>query len=61
MLCRMRNTHNQVRQRLMLHDVVEDYPAEFSPVAPKAEKRAIATDADAYLLTQVEGLNYQFR
>jgi hypothetical protein len=42
--------------------VVADYLAEFSPVAPKLEGRAIATDADPELLTQIiPGLNYQFR
>jgi S-sulfosulfanyl-L-cysteine sulfohydrolase len=61
MLCRMRNTHNAVSQGIMLHDVIEEYLAEFSPVAPKVEGRAIATDAPSTLLTQVKGVNYQFR
>jgi 2',3'-cyclic-nucleotide 2'-phosphodiesterase (5'-nucleotidase family) len=61
MLCRMKNTHNPVSQGIMLHDVLEEYLAEFSPVAPKVEGRAIATDAPATLLTQVKGVNYQFR
>lgn len=61
MLCRMRNVHNPVSQGVMLHDVIEEYLAEFSPVAPKLEGRAIATDAPPTLLTQVEGVNYQFR
>jgi 2',3'-cyclic-nucleotide 2'-phosphodiesterase (5'-nucleotidase family) len=61
MLCRMRNTHNPVSQGVMLHDVLEEYLAEFSPVAPKVEGRAIATDAPITLLTQVPGTNYEFR
>lgn len=61
MLCRMRNTHNPVSQNIMLHAVLEEYLAEFSPVAPKIEGRAVATDAEATLLTSVPGLNYQFR
>jgi S-sulfosulfanyl-L-cysteine sulfohydrolase len=61
MLCRMKNTHNAVSQGIMLHDVVEDYLAEFSPVSPKVEGRAVATDAPSALLTQVLGVNYQFR
>lgn len=61
MLCRMRNTHNAVSQGIMLHDVIEEYLAEFSPVSPKLEGRAIATDAEPTLLTQVEGVNYKFR
>jgi len=31
------------------------------PVSPKIEGRAVATDAMATLLTQVEGVNYLFR
>ena len=62
MLCRMRNVHNPVSQNVLLHDVLELYLAEFSPVSPKIEGRAIATDAPATLLTQVlGGVNYQFR
>jgi len=61
-LCRMPNVHNACKQNVMLHDVVMDYLAEFSPVAPKIEGRAIATDAPATLLTQViKGVDYQFR
>ncbi len=60
-LCRMLNVHNPVSQGIMLHDVIEEYLAEFSPVSPKIEGRAIATDAPSTLLTQVPGLNYQFR
>lgn len=61
MLCRMKNTHNPVSKGILLHDVLEEYLAKFSPVSPKLEGRAIATDADATLLTQVEGVNYKFR
>ncbi len=61
-LCRMLNVHNPVKQGIMLHDVVEDYLAEFSPVSPKIEGRAIATDAPSTLLTQIiPGLAYEFR
>jgi sulfur-oxidizing protein SoxB len=61
MLCRMRNVHNPVSQGIMLHDVIEEYLAEFSPVSPKIDGRAIATDALPTLLTSVAGVNYQFR
>jgi len=57
----MRNTHNSVSQGIMLHSVIEEYLAEFSPVSPKIQGRAIATDAEPTLLTSVPGLNYQFR
>ncbi len=62
MLCRMPNVHNATRQNIMLHDVLMDYLAEFSPVSPKIEGRAVATDAAPTLLTQVmKGVDYQFR
>ena len=61
-LCRMLNVHNPVKQGILLHSVLEDYLAEFSPVSPKIEGRAIATDAPDTLLTQaLAGINYQFR
>jgi hypothetical protein len=40
---------------------MEEYLAKFSPVSPKTEARAIATDVEQTLLTQVSGVNYQFR
>ena len=61
MLCRMRNTHNAVSQGVLLHSVLEEYLAEFSPVSPVVEGRATATDALPTLLTSVPGVNYQFR
>jgi sulfur-oxidizing protein SoxB len=61
-LCRMLNVHNPVKQGIFLHSVLEDYLAEFSPVSPKMEGRAIATDAPSTLLTQaLAGIDYQFR
>ncbi len=60
-LCRMLNVHNPVKQGIWLHDVMEEYLAEFSPVSPKIEGRAVAIDAPDTLLTQVLGVNYQFR
>lgn len=61
MLCRMKNTHNPTPKGIFLHDVLEEYLAKYSPVSPKLEGRAIATDAAHTLLTQVEGVNYKFR
>ena len=61
MLCRMKNTHNPTPKGIFLHDVLEEYLAKYSPVAPKLEGRAIATDAAPTLLTQVDGVNYKFR
>lgn len=61
MFYRIKNTHNTVSQGIMLHDVIEEYLAEFLPVSPKVDGRAFATDAPATLLAQVKGVNYQFR
>jgi len=62
MLCRMSNVHNAASQKVFLHTVVMDYLADFSPVSPKVEGRAVATDASPDLLTQAaEGIPYQFR
>lgn len=61
-LCRMLNVNKPVTQDLLLHHVMEEYLAAFSPVAPKLEGRVVATDALPTLLTQVTpGTNYQFR
>ena len=43
------------------HAVLEEYLAVNSPVAPVIEGRAVATDAPADLLTQIEGTSYRFR
>jgi sulfur-oxidizing protein SoxB len=62
MLCRMPNTNNPKVLEIVIHSIIEEYLAAFSPVSPKTEGRAIATDAPATLLTQViPGINYQFR
>ena len=60
-LCRMPNVSNPSKSGLMMHGVVEEYLKIHSPVSPQLEGRAIATDAPATLLTQVLGINYQFR
>lgn len=61
LLCRIKNVKNTKRAGFLVHDVLEEYLAKNSPVAPSVEGRAIATDAPATLLTQVKGANYQFR
>ena len=61
-LCRLTKVNNPTSKDNFLHDVMEKYLAEFSPVSPKVEGRAIATDAPSTLLTQTTpGSNYQFR
>ena len=60
-LCRIKDVTNTRKLGYKLHDVMEEYLATHSPVSPKIEGRAVATDAPSTLLTQVEGVNYQFR
>ena len=60
-LCRIKEVKNTRKLGYKLHDVMEEYLKEHSPVAPKIEGRAVATDAPSTLLTQVEGVNYFFR
>ena len=60
-LCRIKNVKNNHKTGDLMHDVMELYLKANSPVAPVVEGRAVAIDADANLLTQVSGVNYQFR
>jgi 2',3'-cyclic-nucleotide 2'-phosphodiesterase (5'-nucleotidase family) len=60
-LCRIKDVKNTKRAGINLHEVMEEYLAKFSPVSPKIEGRAVATDAPSTLLSQVLGVNYQFR
>lgn len=60
-LCRIKNVKNNHRIGAQIHKVLEEYLAVHSPVAPAVEGRATATDAPPTLLTQVSGVNYQFR
>lgn len=61
LLCRIKGVKNNHKAGALIHSVLEDYLAKNSPVEPKLEGRAVATDAPATLLTQVSGVNYQFR
>ena len=49
------------RVNVRLHQVMINYLARFSPVAPDIEGRAVALDAPGPLLSQVEGTPYRFR
>ncbi len=60
-ICRIRNVKNSRRIGALIHAVLEEYISKHSPVAPELEGRAVATDAPPTLLTQVSGVNYQFR
>jgi hypothetical protein len=60
MLCRMERVSNPGKPGYTMHEVVREYLAVHSPVAPKTEGRATATDAPATLLSQLEGYDYEF-
>lgn len=60
-LCRIEHVKNPVKSPYLLHDVITEYLALNSPVAPKIEGRATATDEPSTLLTQLKGTSYEFR
>lgn len=61
MLCRMRGVQDTKNTQFTLHKAVKNYLAENSPVTPIPPKSAVALDAPATLLTQVYGVDYEFR
>ena len=61
MLCRIKGVGNARNTEYSLHQVMKDYLKVNSPVTPKPEHNAIALDAPDTLLTQVTGVDYQFR
>jgi 2',3'-cyclic-nucleotide 2'-phosphodiesterase (5'-nucleotidase family) len=61
MVCRIVSVGDPHRLEVTVHQVVTEYLAVHSPVSPRVEGRAIATDAPADLLSQVEEAGYQFR
>lgn len=60
-ICRMENVAAPKRLGATLHEVIQEYLAKHSPIAPALEGRATATDAPATLLTQLMGVGYEFR
>lgn len=60
-ICRIENVKEPKVLGVTLHRVIEEYLATHSPIAPKLEGRATATDAPASLLTQLTGVGYEFR
>ena len=60
-LCRIENVKNPKMLGILMHDVIEEYLALHSPVSPKLEMRATATDQPHTLLTQLQGTTYEFR
>jgi sulfur-oxidizing protein SoxB len=60
-LCRIEHVKEPNKTPFLLHDVIIEYLKQNSPVAPKLEGRATATDEPATLLTQLKGTTYEFR
>lgn len=60
-LCRIEHVKDPKKSPFLLHDVIIEYLKEHSPVAPKIEGRATATDEPQTLLTQLKGTTYEFR
>lgn len=61
MLCRMRNVRNPQNTAFTLHGTMADYLKNNSPVTPVPEKNAIILDAPETILSQVTGVDYEFR
>jgi sulfur-oxidizing protein SoxB len=61
MVCRIKNVKNTVDLNITLHQVMLNYLAAHSPVTPTPPGAAKALDAPATLLTQVHGVDYEFR
>jgi len=57
-VCRLVGVTDLRRYDITVHQVVTEYLAEHSPVAPTIEGRAVATDAPADLLSPVQGTGY---
>jgi sulfur-oxidizing protein SoxB len=60
-LCRIEKVKNPEKTGISMHKVIEEYLAIHSPVSPKLEMRATATDQPHTLLTQLQGTTYEFR
>jgi len=60
-ICRMEKVKEPKPLGILMHDVIEEYLKQHSPIAPKLENRATATDFPPTLLTQLQGTTYEFR
>lgn len=61
MLCRIKGVKAAKNTAYTLHQVMKSYLVNNSPVTPIVQKNAIALDVPDTLLTQVSGVDYQFR
>jgi len=61
MICRIKNTTDIANKKETLHTIISGYLKANSPVTPLPEKNAIILDAPETLLTQVYGVDYEFK
>lgn len=61
MLCRIKGVAEARNTTHTLHSVMKSYLTANSPVTPTPPKAAIVLDAPQTLLTQVQGVDYEFR
>lgn len=61
MLCRIKGVKNPKNTPYTLHTMLRDYLKVSSPVTPVPHNNAIALDAPKSLLTQVWGVDYEFK
>ncbi len=61
MLCRFRGVKETENTPFTLHQAMRNYLAKNSPVTPTPPQSAVALDAPATLLTQVSGVDYEFK
>lgn len=61
MLCRIKGVQDPESTTYTLHGVMKDYLRANSPVTPSPQGNAVILDGPATLLTQVTGVEYQFR
>lgn len=61
MLCRIKGVKEAANTQYTLHIVMKNYLAANSPVTPTPPQAAKILDAPATLLTQVRGVDYEFR
>jgi 2',3'-cyclic-nucleotide 2'-phosphodiesterase (5'-nucleotidase family) len=60
-LCRMDNVWDAKNTKITLHATMIEYLTANSPVTPLPKKNAVIMDAPATLLSQVWGVDYEFR
>ncbi len=61
MLCRIRGVKETQNTAFTLHEALKNYLTKNSPVTPTPPQSTVALDAPPTLLTQVSGVDYEFR